>query len=185
MKSNIKYFVLLILIAIIVVLIVFKIKKKDKVTIDNPSIYFESLYDTKGKHLFRAVDLMMTKKNVLSNEKATLFEEPDNNLFYAYSFPVDSTPFGEYLDLKYFFNENNQLDIIMCNVYLNDSIQEDKMIKNLNQYYSYLYGRKEVDEFKYDVWNAHTTYQKEDVDFTVAIRKMQEEYGINIEYNIN
>ena len=92
-------------------------------------------------------------------------ETTADHLFYEFIYPKDSSAFSEYANVQYFFNENNQLDIITTDIYLNDSAQVAQTKKSFEQYYTKRYGKSERDEKGYDIWNGEFTNTKTKKDF--------------------
>jgi hypothetical protein len=67
---------------------------------------------------------------------------------------------------------------------MNDSIQENKLRNNLMDYYTYKYGSLQKDDNEQDVWKGTFTDKKTNQSYyySVAIKKLEDDYGVSIEY---
>ena len=132
----------------------------------------------------RGVDFNLSPEELKKLEKSKLYEVTGDHLFYEFSYPKDSTPFSEYANVEYFFDENNKLDIITTDIYLNDSAQEEKLKSSFIQYYNNRYGSSEMDDYEYDVWNATFKDTKSGMKYkyTVALKPLENDNGITLEY---
>lgn len=153
-------------------------------TLTNPSPYFSNLFSLKEEAVCRGIQFNMNAEDVKKTEKAKLYEATADHLFYEFSYPEDSTSTSEYANLQYFFNENGQLDIITIDIFLNDSIQEKKLKNTFTEYFNQRYGKSETDSYSYDVWTGNFEDKKLDKDFnySVALKKLENESGISLEY---
>jgi hypothetical protein len=126
----------------------------------------------------------MLAKQVKKSEDSKLYESSPDHLFYEFSYPKDSTIFSEYANIHYYFNENNQLDIITADIYLNDSIQERQLKDNLVEYYTIQYGNPETDDYGYSTWKAVGKDKQSEKEYTysVAIKKLKEDFGLALEF---
>jgi hypothetical protein len=106
-------------------------QNNNKATIENASPYFSNFFTGNEDAVLRGIQFNCTPDELKKLEKAKLYESTPDHLFYEFSYPKDSTTFSEYANIQYFFNENNQLDIIIAEIYLNDSTQEQQLKNNL------------------------------------------------------
>jgi len=152
--------------------------------IKDPSPYFKTFITGDEKNVLRDINFNLSADEIKKNETSKLYEETPDHLFYEFSFPTDSTAFSEYANIQYFFDENNQLDIITADIYMNDSIQENKLRNNLMDYYTYKYGSLQKDDNEQDVWKGTFTDKKTNQSYyySVAIKKLEDDYGVSIEY---
>ncbi|MBK9328215.1 MAG: hypothetical protein IPM95_02645 [Sphingobacteriales bacterium] len=153
-------------------------------TLTNPSPYFTRLYSLNDEAISRGINFNLTADEVKKTEKAKLYEATADHLFYEYSYPEDSTAASEYANLQYFFNENGQLDIITVDIFMNDSIQETHLKNTFIDYFSQRYGSSETDSYNYEVWKGNFDDKKLDKEFkySVALKKLENESGISLEY---
>jgi hypothetical protein len=156
-------------------------KAKD---IKDASPYFINLFSGNVTTLFRNQNFNSSLDEVKKIETSKLYESTADHLFYEFSYPKDSTPFLEYANIQYFFNEKNELDIITSDIFLSDSIQVLNLRNSLTQYFIKLYGNAEKNENGYDIWKSEFDDKKlnKKFPFTVAINDLTDEYGIKLEY---
>ncbi|MDB5227764.1 MAG: hypothetical protein JWN78_1957 [Bacteroidota bacterium] len=152
--------------------------------IKDASPYFTYFIGDKNEGVFRGVDFNVSPDELKSKEKSKLYESTTDHLFYEFSYPKDSTPFAEYANVEYFFDENNKLDIITTDIYLSDSLQEEKLKNSLIQYYNERYGKSEMDDYAYDVWKGTFKDKKsgEKQKYTVALKPLENDNGVTLEY---
>lgn len=155
-----------------------------KVDLKNASPYFTYLLTENEEAVFRGIDFNKNADDVKKIEKAKLYETTTDHLFYEVSFPKDSTQFAEYANVQYFFNENNQLDIIIADVFLADTLQENKLKNTLSTYFNQKFESVESKEFDYPVWSAEFDDKKTDktYNYTITLKDLSEDIGVTIEY---
>lgn len=148
------------------------------------SPYFTPFFTGSEDAVLRDVSFNISADELKKIEKAKLFEATPDHLFYEFTFQKDSTPFSEYANVQYFFNENNQLDIITADIYLSDSIQETKLKKTLNDYYNLRFGTPEKDDYEHDVWKASLKDKRteETYNYSIALKDISGEFGVTVEY---
>jgi hypothetical protein len=152
--------------------------------VKDASPYFTNFFAKDDKGVLRGISFGMTQEEIKKMEKAKLFESTADHLFYEFSYPKDSTNFGEYANVQYFFDENSRLDIITADIFLNDSIQENKLKTSLVQYFNSQYGTSKSDDYDYDVWKGKTDVKNsgEKANFSVALKGLDDDYGVKLEY---
>lgn len=152
--------------------------------VKNPSPYFTHFFTGSEENVLRDVNFNSTQDELKKTEKSRLFESTADHLFYEFSYPTDSTAFSEYANVQYFFNEDNQLDIITADIFLNDSLQENQLKNNLNEYYNLRFGSPETDDYDHNVWKGSFKDAKSDkkYNYTVALKELTGDYGITVEY---
>ena len=134
--------------------------------------------------MLRGVDFNISQDELKKIEKSKLYESTSDHLFYEFSYPKDSTPFAEYANVEYFFDENNKLDIITTDIYLSDSFQEVTLQKKFIEYYNKRYGNSKNDDYAYDVWNGSfkdKTFGAKH-KYTVALKPLENDNGVTLEY---
>ena len=159
--------------------------KNNSDTLQNPSPYFKNFMSGDDAHVLRNIDFNSTPEEIKKLETSKLYEETPDHLFYEYSFPTDSTPFSEYANLQYFFNENNLLDIIIADIYVSDSLQENKLRNNFSAYFTKRYGSPSIEDNGAAVWSGKykDISTSKTYTYTVDIKDLEEEeYGISIEF---
>ncbi|MFN8284015.1 MAG: hypothetical protein U0U67_12420 [Chitinophagales bacterium] len=160
--------------------------KHDKYADDikNASPYFTNFITGSEDAILRNINFNLTEDEVKKIEPSKLYESTADHLFYEFIYPKDSTAFSEYANVQYFFNENNQLDIITADIYLNDSAQVAHTKNSFEQYYTKRYGSAEQDEKGYNIWNGEFKDAKtnKEANYTIAVTELEEEVGIKIEY---
>lgn len=171
----------LIVVCLIVVLV--SCRRKEKIEVTNPTIYFTDLITDNPEGIFKNVNFDFTIDDVKATENAQLYEATDDHLFYSYNFPKDTSLFVEYADIKYFFDENKILKIISTTIYLNDSIQETGLLQNFHDYYTEKYGDDKTDDYKYSTWNAtaESKSTKGKYYFNIGLKELGNEYGVTLE----
>lgn len=159
-------------------------QNNNKASIENASPYFSNFFTGNEEAVLRGIQFNSTQDELKKQEKAKLYETTPDHLFYEFSYPKDSTAFSEYANIQYFFNENNQLDIIIAEIYLNDSTQEQQLKNNLTDYYNQRFGNPDKDEQEHEVWTGYFTDATLDkkIPYSVAMKEMNGEFGIGIEY---
>jgi hypothetical protein len=148
----------------------------------NASPYFTHFITDDGSVL-RGVNFNVSPEELKKTEKSKLYESTADHLFYEFTFPKDSTAFEEYSNIQYFFDENDRLDIITADVFVNDSVQESKLKKSFGEYFDKRYGDANTDEYSYDVWKGK--FEDRDgkkYNYTVGLKEMDDDYGISLEY---
>lgn len=155
-----------------------------KNAVQDASPYFTHFMTGSEDYVLRNIGFNLTPEELKKKETSKLYEETPDHLFYEFSFPTDSTAFSEYANIQYFFNENNQLDIITADIYMNDSTQENKLRNNLTQYYNLRYGSPEKDENDQEVWKGSYEDKKtsQSYPYSVDIKDLDDDYGVSIEY---
>lgn len=168
---------------LIISIFLFSCKNENDIEVSNPSIYYKELITKEKKAIFKNINFDFTLEEVKKVENAQLYEATPEHLFYSYNFPKDSSLFVEYADIKYFFDEENTLKIITANIYLNDSVQESQLLENFKEYYTIKYGDTKIDDYDYDNWDAtaDSRNKKGKYYYNIAIKKLENEYGVAIE----
>lgn len=160
--------------------------KHDKYAKDikDASPYFTNFFTGTDDDILRTVNFNLSQDEVKKIEKSKLYESTADHLFYEFIYPKDSSSFSEYANVQYFFNENNQLDIITTDIFLNDSTQVVQAKNTFEQYYNKRYGDPTPDENGYDVWKGDFKDAKTNTNYnyTVALTELPDEFGIKIEY---
>ena len=157
---------------------------KNKDSLKDASPYFTNLFTGNEDAVFRGINFNETVDAVKKAEKAKLYESTTDHLFYEFTYPKDSTAFSEYANVQYFFNEENQLDIIITDIYLTDSIQETKLKNTLTEYYNQRFDAADEDEYEYPVWKASFEDKKADkkYNYTIALKEVSDDFGVTLEY---
>jgi hypothetical protein len=157
--------------------------KVDKSKIKDASPYFTHFYSGNDDAVLRDINFNMSPDDVKKTETCKLYEHTPDHLFYEFSFPTDSTAFSEYANVQYFFNENNQLDIITADIYLNDSIQQAGLKNTLTTYFNERYETAD-DANTYSVWEGTYTDKNtnKDYDYTISLKNIEDDFGVSIEY---
>lgn len=152
--------------------------------IQNASPYFKAFITGDEKYVLRDINFNLTSEEIKEKETSKLYEETPDHLFYEFSFPTDSTAFSEYANIQYFFNENNQLDIIIADIYMNDSIQENILRNNLTDYFNYKYGTQVKNDDDQEVWKGTFLDDKSNKSYyyTIDIKKLEDDFGVSLEY---
>lgn len=158
--------------------------EKYKETLKDPSPFFTNLFTGNEDAVFRGINFNETSDAVKKMEKAKLYESTSDHLFYEFTYPKDVTPFSEYANIQYFFNEENQLDIITTDIYLTDSIQEIKLKNTLTQYYNMRFKEEDENESEYPVWKATYEDIKNDknYNYTISLKEVSDDFGVSLEY---
>ena len=157
-------------------------KKSD---LEDASPYFTNFFTGNDEAVLRDISFNMNPDEVKKVEPSKLYETTADHLFFEFSYPTDSTAFSEYANVQYFFNENNQLDIITADIYLNDSIQEQKLRNTLTQYYNKRYGNPDADDNNVSVWSDSYKDLKTNtkLNYSIAIKDLEDDdFGVSIEY---
>ena len=153
------------------------------------SPYFTNFFTGNEADVLRGINFNMTAEDVKKTEQSRLYETTADHLFYVFSFPTDSTAFSEYADVQYFFNENNQLDVIANHIYLNDTIQRDQLQHTLSQDLSKRFGKPETNTANDKVWTADfkDKISGKKYNYTITVERLEDEedpeaIGVTIEY---
>jgi hypothetical protein len=177
MKSGIKFIFFL----CSLFLFMFCNHKGSLTDIKDASPYFTAFFTGKEDAVLRDINFNMTIDEVKKTEPSRLYEATTDHLFYEFSFPTDSTAFSEYANIQYSFNENNQLDVITNNIYLNDTFQQQKLKNNLLQYYNQRFGESEINSNKDEVWKGvfKDKITTENYGYTVSVINLEDDQDIN------
>lgn len=172
-------------IVLILVLIITSCKHNNyRDSLKNPSPFFTNFFTGSEENVLRDVNFNISQDELKKIEKSKLYESTPDHLFYEFSFPTDSTSFSEYANVQYFFNEDNELDIMTADIYLNDSSQQEKLNHTLTDYYNLRFGNPEKDENDHSVWKAKYRDKKTDkkINYSIALKELEDEYGVSLEY---
>lgn len=102
------------------------------------------------QHLFRGLHFDATIEEVKQAEAITPQKEyPDN---VSYRILADSIAPGESLDVEYFFNKKNQLDLMIAFYNLSDSNAIHPLVDELMRYLEREHGRAKKDEHGWYHW---------------------------------
>lgn len=155
-----------------------------KDSLKDPSPFFTNLFTGNEDAVFRGINFNETSDAVKKMEKAKLYESTADHLFYEFTYPKDATPLSEYANLQYFFNEENQLDIITADIYLTDSTQEIKLKNTLTEYYNMRFEADDENESEYPVWKATYEDVKNDknYNYTISLKEVSDDFGVSLEY---
>ncbi|MEZ5055106.1 MAG: hypothetical protein R2807_10170 [Chitinophagales bacterium] len=148
------------------------------------SPYFKEFIHPNSDAVFRAVSFNLDADAIKKLETAKLYETTSDHLFYELSFPKDTSLFVEYANLQYFFNANNQLDIITADVFLNDAVQEEKLIQALKSYFDDNFKSIKNENGNFPMWKA-TAYDKKadkELDYTIALKDNPDDFGVSLEF---
>lgn len=161
-------------------------KKED---LNNASPYFTAFFTGNEASVLRNINFNMNSDEVKRIEPSKLFESTSDHLFYEFSFPTDSTAFSEYANIQYFFNENNQLDVISNHIYLNDTLQQNKLEKTLTLYFNEKLGDSEINADKEAFWTStfKDISNRKKYNYTVSVKDLEDDQddkaiGITVEY---
>lgn len=172
---------------IICILLLFILSCKNdnsKDSMKDASLYFINFFTGNDEAVLRDVSFNISSDELMKIEKSKLYEATPDHLFYEFSYPTDSSAFSEYANIQYFFNEDNQLDIITTEIFLNDSIQESKLKNSIIEYYHLRFGKPEKDDYEQDIWKGSFLDEKtsKNYNYSVALKELNGEYGIALEY---
>lgn len=153
------------------------------------SSYFTAFFTGNEDAILRDINFNITPDEVKKTEQSKLYETTTDHLFYEFSYPTDSTAFSEYANVQYFFNENNLLDIITADIYLNDTIQQENLKNSITDYYIQRFGDAEKNNYNFPTWTS--TFKDKSLDkefkYTVTLKKLDSELddeaiGLTVEY---
>ncbi len=102
------------------------------------------------KHMFRGLDFDMTPDEVRRNE--TLQPDLEYPDYLRYRLLADSIAAGESVELEYFFNNKNQLDLMITFYNLSDKEAIQPLADELKRYLERSYGRPKQDELGWYHW---------------------------------
>ncbi len=153
------------------------------------SPYFTAFFTGNEDAVLRDINFNISADEIKKTELSKLYETTSDHLFYIFSFPTDSTAFSEYANVQYFFNENNQLDIITADIYLNDTIQQDNLENSITDYYNQRYGDAETNANNFPTWSG--TFKDISIDkkypYSITLKDLDDEtdddaIGLTVEY---
>lgn len=102
------------------------------------------------QHLFRGLNFDSSIEDVKQSEALSPETEyPDN---VRYHIAADSIAPGESLDVEYFFNKKNQLDLMIAFYNLSDSNAIHPLVNELMRYLEREHGRPKKDELGWYHW---------------------------------
>lgn len=102
------------------------------------------------KEFFRGLDFDTGIENVKAIEKARLAEEFTDYL--RYRIDADSLGKKEYVEIEYFFNKANQLDLFLVFYALSQPADIQPLITELKAYFEKRYGKAVNDELGWYNW---------------------------------
>jgi len=120
-------------------------------------------------NLFRGLNFDLDIQQVKQSEAiAPELEYPDN---LRYRILADSVAAGESIEIEYFFNKKNQLDLMIAFYNISDSNEISPLADELMRYLEREYGRPKVDEAE----GYHWEFQDEEGEpGTVEINLVKE-----------
>lgn len=153
------------------------------------SPYFTAFFTGNEEAILRDINFNITPDEVKKIELSKLYETTTDHLFYEFSYPTDSTAFSEYANVQYFFNENNLLDIITADIYLNDTIQQENLKNSITDYYNQRFGDAEENANNFPTWTS--SFKDKSLDkklpYSITLKKLDDELddeaiGLTVEY---
>lgn len=149
--------------------------------------YYNRVFLPEHSRIFRRVDLDMEPDAVRGMEDGgnlRLTGESPRHLQYEADLRTDSVRGSDYVDVKYVFDDQDRLDIVTVNYYIQDTALIHGLFDHLNQVFDSLYGDYYIDSDGYTVWES--TYKRPDsteVVFDIGMRKLVKlnDPGITIE----
>jgi len=135
----------------------------------------------KNKHkMFRGLDFDMPLTEVKKSEGTQPdMEYPD---YLRYRFAADSIAPGESLEVEYFFNKKDQLDLIIAFYNLTDTEEIKPLADELKRYLERDYGRPAQDEFGWYHWQFDDkTGEKGTVEINLAGETEEGYKGVELE----
>lgn len=158
-------------------------KNENKSNKEFASPYFSPLFKANNAFVYRNAMFGYSVDEIKKSETAKLYDATVDHLFYEFSFPKDSTLFSEYANVNYFFDENNQLDIITTDVFLSDSAQVDALSTALNEHFTALYGNKIETDVEKPFWNGSIrNKENKEINYTISYSTLSDDIGISIEF---
>jgi hypothetical protein len=149
-----------------------------------PSPYFTQLIDVQDPAVLRGVSFGLNAEEVKDLEKAKLFEAAPDHLFYEFTYAKDSTEFSEYVNISYYFDETDVLDVITMDIFLSDTLQVKELQRTFTEFYTQQYGQSDRDDYQYDVWDAtHKNVKSGNKEaFSIALKPIEHEIGLSLEF---
>ncbi|HXH18990.1 MAG TPA: hypothetical protein VNJ07_07885, partial [Chitinophagales bacterium] len=96
--------------------------------------------------------------------------------------PADSIAGGESLEVEYFFNKNDQLDLIIAFYNLTDSTQLHPLAGELRRYFERKFGRARQDEMGWYHWELDDrTGEKGAIEISLTGETEEGYRGIELE----
>lgn len=149
--------------------------------------YYNRVFLPEHSRVFRRVELDMEPQTVRSLEDAgnlRLAGESPRHLQYEADLRTDSLRGSDYVDVKYVFDDQDRLDIVTVNYYIQDTALINGLFDHLHRVFGNLYGDFYIDSDGYTVWES--TYKRPDsteVVFDIGMRKLVKlnDPGITIE----
>ena len=102
------------------------------------------------EEMFRGLDFDMSLQEV--KEKETLPPDLEYGDYLRYHILADSVSAGESMDVEYFFNKNNRLDLMIAFYNLRDKDVLHPLADELKRYLERNYGRPQQDELGWYHW---------------------------------
>lgn len=102
------------------------------------------------ENLFRGLNFDLSLQDVKQAESISPEKEYTDNLHYQ--FLADSIAAGESLDVEYFFNKKNQLDLMIAFYNISDSNAIHPLVEELMCYLEREHGRPKQDELGWYHW---------------------------------
>ncbi len=132
------------------------------------------------EQLFRGVDFDMKLNEVRELEEIQPHTEYADYLLYRIS--GDSIGKGETIDVEYFFNKKNQLDLIIAFYNLSDKTTIRPLVQELKGYYEKKYGKPKEDEFGWFHWEIRDKSGEKGVIEINLVGETEEGYmGVELE----
>ncbi len=100
--------------------------------------------------LFRGVDFDYTIQSVKAAEE--IEPELEYKDYLRFKIKADSIGSGESVDLEYFFNKKDQLDMIIAFYNLTDKSRIEPLANELKRYFERKFGRAQQDEMGWYHW---------------------------------
>ncbi len=163
------------------------IEDTSSVTHTTSEKYLSSVFISENDKVFRNVNLDMALNLVKEAEDVSelnLTSETKNYLHFEQDLNIDTLKGVDYVEVKYIFDDQDRLDIITVNYYIQDSLVNNDVFNHLNESFNEKYGDYYIDSDGYTVWES--SYQRADtldVVYDIGIRKLVKlnDPGITIE----
>jgi hypothetical protein len=149
--------------------------------------YYEKIFlPDKGK-TFRDISLDLSVsavRDVEARYDLDLTDESPDYLQYEMDLKVDTVNGVDYVEVKYIFDQQDRLDIVTVNYYIQDSLVVNRLFDHLNTSFIEKYGDYYLDSDGYTVWeDSYTREDEQEVTYDIGIRKFIKlnDPGITIE----
>ena len=148
---------------------------------------YDNLLNVDTTAVFRGLNFGQKAPQIRAKEngRSEFIHQAVDHIQYEISMGQDTIEGNDFVEIKYFLDNKNELDIITANYYINDSTKIENFGNYLQTQFENKYGHFYVDSDGYTVWEVpFVDADSMEGKYDIAIKKLfkQNDSGLTIEY---